>query len=123
MTTEPKTNEEIEAGIIEILKSHGLPVSTAATSQAREHAKRVAGFYRSVARKLDALTADATPSTERAEGFWWVRVVGRAEWVAAEVERRYERMDMLQVRCPGVAEPVLVHDVVEWDEYIGKGPR
>lgn len=50
------TNEEIEAGIVEILKSHGLPVSIAATSQAREHAKRVAGFYRSVARKLDALT-------------------------------------------------------------------
>ena len=62
------TNEEIEAGIIKILRNHGLPVSTAATSQAREHAQRVARFYRSVAHELDALTAEE--SSETWDEYW-----------------------------------------------------
>lgn len=115
------TNEEIEAGIVEILKSHGLPVSTAATSQAREHAKRIAGFYRSVARKLDALTADATPSIERAEGFWWVRERGAEGWTVGEV--RFQERGLI-VLFPGESRFMLESNPrLEWDEYIGKGPR
>ena len=112
------TNEEIEAGIVEILKSHGLPVSIAATSQAREHAKRVAGFYRSVARKLDALTTGATTPTGRAEGFWWAR---RSDWETVEVVDG--SVYYLGQEGSSDLDYATEHEIREWGEYLGKGPR